>query len=166
MSYAVQDNACHYRTEWWTCRRCAYRLRQMRRGRRYLSMCRRIHSFCSGWDHRSMKRKRPGMGRIPGPRPNVAVVYPFLKEAPLGRLTELPGDEGYKISMPCGRTEFKRKVGHGKAPIPVVARTSSRQCIEASHGLPVRDHRTGGLECRGNESILQTDLFYGVDKGN
>ena len=54
------------------------------------------------------------MGRIPGPRPNIAVVYPFLQETPLGRLTELPGDEGYKISMPCGRTEFKRKLNKVK----------------------------------------------------
>jgi hypothetical protein len=29
------------------------------------------------------------MGGIPGPLQNVAVVYPFLKEVPLGRLTEL-----------------------------------------------------------------------------
>ena len=107
-----------------------------------------------------MKRKRPGMERMPGPRPNVAVVYPFLQEAPLGRLTELPGDEGYKRSMPCGMTEVRRKAGHGKAPIPVVARTSYRQCIEASHGLPVRDQRTGGREHRGNEIVLQTNLFY------
>jgi hypothetical protein len=111
-------------------------------------------------------KQRPGMGRIPGPRPNVAVVYPFLQEAPLGRLTELPGDEGYKISMPCGMTKFKRKAGHGKAPIPVVARTSYRQCIKASHGLPVWDHRTGGIECRSDAGNLQTDLFDGVDKGN
>jgi hypothetical protein len=32
------------------------------------------------------------MGRIPSSLQNVAVVYPFLKEAPLGRLTELPVD--------------------------------------------------------------------------
>jgi hypothetical protein len=47
-----------------------------------------------------MKRTRPGMGRIPGPGPHVAVVYPFLQEVPLGRWTELPGDEGYRTSMP------------------------------------------------------------------
>jgi len=47
------------------------------------------------------------MGRIPGPGPHVAVVYPFLKETPLGRLTELPGDEGYKRSLPSTRSEFK-----------------------------------------------------------
>ena len=74
-----------------------------------------------------MKGKRPGMRRIPGPGPHVAVVHPSLQEAPLGRLTELPGAEGYKISMPCDMTEFKRQAGHGKAPIPVVARTSYRQ---------------------------------------
>ena len=98
-----------------------------------------------------MKRKRPGMGRIPGPRLNIAVVYPFLQEAPLGRLTELPGNEGYKISMPCGMTEFKRKAGYGKAPIPVVTRTSYRQCIEASHCHPVRDHRTGDESVEGTK---------------
>src|SRR5262250_1183781 len=78
-----------------------------------MSIGRRIHSFCSGW-HRRRKPKRPGMGRMPGPRPNVAVVYPFLQEAPLGRVTERPGDEGYKISMPCGRTECKRKLNRVK----------------------------------------------------
>ena len=61
-----------------------------------------------------MKRKRPGMGRIPGPRLNVAVVYPFLQETPLGRSTELLDDEGYKRSMPCGRTECKRKLNRVK----------------------------------------------------
>src|SRR5262245_5434635 len=58
--------------------------------------------------------RRPGMGRISGPLQNVAVVYPFLQEAPLGRSTERLGDEGYKRSMPCGRTECKRKLNRVK----------------------------------------------------
>src|SRR5215467_15117511 len=58
--------------------------------------------------------RRPGMGRMPGPRPHVAVVYPFLQETPLGRVTEIPSDEGYKRSMPCGRTECKRKLDRVK----------------------------------------------------
>jgi hypothetical protein len=78
-----------------TCHRCVYRLLRMRRDRRYISMCRQIRSFCSGWDHRSMKRKRPGMGRIPGPGPTIAVVYPFLKE------TLSPGIE-QRASSGCG----------------------------------------------------------------
>src|SRR5215831_12675305 len=78
-----------------------------------MSIGRRIHSFCSGWDRRR-KRQRPGMGRMPSPLQNVAVVYPFLQETPLGRVTELLGDEGYKRSMPRGRTECKRKLNRVK----------------------------------------------------
>jgi hypothetical protein len=53
-------------------------------------------------------------GAHAGSRPHVAVVYPFLQEAPLGRVIERPGDEGYKRSMPCGRTECKRKLNRVK----------------------------------------------------
>src|SRR5215471_13472215 len=99
------------------------------------------------------------MGRMPSPLQNVAVVYPFLQEAPLGRVTEFPSDEGYKRSMPCGRTECKRKAGPGKAPMPGVTSTSERQCIEASHSLPVRDHRTGDENIEGTKEVCRHFSF-------
>src|SRR5262245_42569367 len=59
------------------------------------------------------------MGRIPGPVPQVAVLSPFLQEAPLGRLPEIPGEKGYKRSMPSGMTECKGG-GNRQAPMPTM----------------------------------------------
>jgi len=105
----------------WTWHRCTSWWPWMRRGRRGMRMCGRRRGLCSGWDRRRVKRTRPGMGRMPGPGLHVAVVYPFLQAAPLGRLIALPEEEGYKISMACGMTVCKQKAGQAQAPIPAGA---------------------------------------------
>src|SRR5215510_12846361 len=50
--------------------------------------------------------------------------------------------------------------------MPGVTSTSERQCIEASHGLPVRDHRTGDQSVEGTKEVFKRVFFMGRRKKN